>query len=61
MNYRTGAAELKLHYTALQVNFEKEPRERYIQLLGYDKTELAEKVSDNKKFSRLTCSYVKPQ
>ena len=28
----------------LQVNFEKEPRERYIQLLGYDKTDLAEKV-----------------
>ena len=29
---------------AFQVNFEKEPRERYIQMLGYDKTELAKKV-----------------
>jgi hypothetical protein len=28
----------------LQGNFEKEPREQYIQLLGYDKTELAKKV-----------------
>lgn len=29
---------------AFQVNFENEPRERYIQMLGYDKTKLAEKV-----------------
>ncbi|CAG2256257.1 SEC31 [Mytilus edulis] len=28
----------------LRVNFEKEPREHYIELLGYDKTELARKV-----------------
>ncbi|KAL4240586.1 Protein transport protein Sec31A [Mactra antiquata] len=33
----------------LTVNFEKEPRERYIQLLGYDKTELAKKVSQHTK------------
>ncbi|KAL3876454.1 hypothetical protein ACJMK2_034299 [Sinanodonta woodiana] len=30
----------------IRVNFEKEPRERYIQLLGYDKTELAKKVAE---------------
>lgn len=29
----------------LMINFEKEPRERYIQMLGYDKTELAKKVT----------------
>ncbi|XP_060064136.1 protein transport protein Sec31A-like [Ylistrum balloti] len=29
----------------LRVNFEKEPREHYIQLLGYDKTDLAKKVA----------------
>lgn len=28
----------------LQINFGKDPRERYVQLLGYDKTELAKKV-----------------
>ncbi|XP_053393357.1 protein transport protein Sec31A-like isoform X1 [Mercenaria mercenaria] len=33
----------------LMVNFEKEPRERYIQMLGYDKTELATKVSQHTK------------
>lgn len=29
----------------LRVNFEKEPREHFIQLLGYDKTDLAKKVN----------------
>lgn len=33
----------------LMVNFEKEPRERYIQMLGYDKTELATKISQHAK------------
>ena len=28
----------------LRVNFEKEPREHFIQLLGFDKTDLAKKV-----------------
>ncbi|KAK3089875.1 hypothetical protein FSP39_007256 [Pinctada imbricata] len=31
----------------LRVNFEKEPRDHYIQLLGYDKTELVKKVSEH--------------
>ncbi|XP_033744006.1 protein transport protein Sec31A-like isoform X4 [Pecten maximus] len=31
----------------LRVNFEKEPREHYIQLLGYDKTDLAKKVAQH--------------
>ncbi|XP_071129998.1 protein transport protein Sec31A-like isoform X4 [Mytilus edulis] len=31
----------------LRVNFEKEPREHYIELLGYDKTELARKVAEH--------------
>ncbi|XP_061191431.1 protein transport protein Sec31A-like isoform X2 [Saccostrea echinata] len=31
----------------LRVNFEKEPREHFIQLLGYDKTDLAKKVSEH--------------
>ncbi|XP_060599891.1 protein transport protein Sec31A-like [Ruditapes philippinarum] len=31
------------------VNFEKEPREKYIQMLGYDKTELATKVTQHTK------------
>lgn len=31
----------------LRVNFEKEPREHYIGLLGYDKTELARKVAEH--------------
>lgn len=29
----------------LRVNFEKEPREHFIQLLGFDKTDLAKKVN----------------
>lgn len=31
----------------LRVNFEKEPREHFIQLLGFDKTDLAKKVNSN--------------
>lgn len=31
----------------LRVNFEKEPREHFIQLLGFDKTDLAKKVSEH--------------
>ncbi|XP_064631630.1 protein transport protein Sec31A-like isoform X3 [Lineus longissimus] len=30
----------------LKVNFEKEPRKRFLQLLGYDQTDLAQKVGD---------------
>ncbi|XP_052766437.1 protein transport protein Sec31A-like isoform X3 [Mya arenaria] len=33
----------------LMINFEQEPRQRYIQLLGYDKTDLAKKVSQHTK------------
>jgi len=40
----------------LMVNFEKEPREKYIQMLGYDKTELAKKVSQHTKSDGLSDS-----
>jgi hypothetical protein len=32
--------------SSFQVNFEKEPRKRFLQLLGYDQTDFAQKVGD---------------
>lgn len=41
----------------LRVNFEKEPREHFIQLLGFDKTDLAKKVN-SERFMQIVFIYI---